>query len=204
MIYIVGLGPGHKDYIMPKALEILKKSNIIIGFKRALDSLEFIDNKKIYINKLSDINEYICDEKNRSMIISIVASGDPTFYGITNYIKSKATLEFQVIPGISSFQYLTCKLNMSWNNAYLGSLHGRKEDFLTVVNNHDLSIWLTDKENNPAILCEILHKEKVRCKVVIGENLSYEDEIITNGIPEEFMDKKYDSLSVFIVDRTSR
>ncbi|WP_236898304.1 precorrin-6y C5,15-methyltransferase (decarboxylating) subunit CbiE [Clostridium beijerinckii] len=204
MIYIVGLGPGHRDYIMPKALEILKKSNIIIGFKRALDSLEFIDNKKIYINKLIDINEYICDEKNRSIIISIVASGDPTFYGITNYIKSKATLEFQVIPGISSFQYLTCKLNMSWNNAYLGSLHGRKEDFLTVVNNHDLSIWLTDKENNPAILCEILHKEKVRCKVVIGENLSYEDEIITNGTPEEFMNKKYDSLSVFIVDRTSR
>ena len=204
MIYIVGLGPGHRDYIMPKALEILKKSNIIIGFKRALDSLEFIDNKKIYINKLIDINEYICDEKNRSIIISIVASGDPTFYGITNYIKSKATLEFQVIPGISSFQYLTCKLNMSWNNAYLGSLHGRKEDFLTVVNNHDLSIWLTDKENNPAILCEILHKEKVRCKVVIGENLSYEDEIITNGTPEEFMNKKYDSLIVFIVDRTSR
>lgn len=63
MIYIVGLGPGHRDYIMPKALEILKKSNIIIGFKRALDSLEFVDNKKIYINKLSDINEYICDEK---------------------------------------------------------------------------------------------------------------------------------------------
>ncbi|NRZ40706.1 precorrin-6B methylase 1 [Clostridium beijerinckii] len=49
-----------------------------------------------------------------------------------------------------------------------------------------------------------MHKEKVRCKVVIGENLSYEDEIITNGTPEEFMNKKYDSLSVFIVDRTSR
>lgn len=33
MIYIVGLGPGHRDYIMPKALEILKKSNIIIALK---------------------------------------------------------------------------------------------------------------------------------------------------------------------------
>ena len=39
MIYIVGLGPGHKDYIMPKALETMKKSDIIIGFKRAIDSL---------------------------------------------------------------------------------------------------------------------------------------------------------------------
>ena len=27
MVYIVGIGPGSKDYILPKAIEILKKSN---------------------------------------------------------------------------------------------------------------------------------------------------------------------------------
>lgn len=68
MIYIVGLEPGHKDYIMPKALVIMKKSNIIIGFKRALDSLEFIDNKKIYINKLSDLDKFIAGEHKVSII----------------------------------------------------------------------------------------------------------------------------------------
>jgi cobalt-precorrin-7 (C5)-methyltransferase len=125
MVYIVGLGPGHKDYIMPKALEIMKKSDIIIGFKRAIDSLEFINNNKLYINKLSDIDEVIFSEEYGD--ISIVASGDPTFYGITNYIKGKYYSEIEVIPGISSFQYLTCKLNMPWNDAYLGSLHGRKQ-----------------------------------------------------------------------------
>ena len=99
MIYIVGLGPGHRDYIMPKALEIMKKSDIIIGFKRAIESLDFIDNKKFYINKLSDIDQFIDDKENENKDalineqkinknISIVASGDPTFYGITNYIKS--------------------------------------------------------------------------------------------------------------------
>jgi cobalt-precorrin-7 (C5)-methyltransferase len=203
MIYIVGLGPGHKDYILPKALDILKKSNIIIGFKRAIDSLEFIDNKKLYINKLSDIDEYIYDEENKNIIISIIASGDPTFYGITNYIKKKAVLEFQVIPGISSFQYLTCKLNIPWNNAYLGSLHGRVEEFLDVINMHNLSIWLTDKENNPAALCKILCETKIKCKVIIGENLSYEDEVISEGDPEEFIGRTYNSLSIFIVDRTN-
>ena len=212
MIYIVGLGPGHKDYIMIKALEIMKKSNVIIGFKRAIDSLYFIDNKKIYINKLSDIDKFICceenkdvdiliSEKNEYKNISIVASGDPTFYGITNYIKSKTDLEIQVIPGISSFQYLTCKLKMPWNNAYLGSLHGRREEFLQKINNNELSIWLTDKENNPAMLCEILHEAKVKCKVIIGENLSYEDEIISEGNPEEFLNATYSPLSIFIVDK---
>lgn len=203
MIYIVGLGPGHKDYIMPKALEILEMSDIVIGFKRALDSLEFIQSKKLYISKLSDIDQYICDEKDKKAAVSIIASGDPTFYGITNYIKSKALLEFSVIPGISSFQYLTCKLSMPWNNAYLGSLHGRNEEFLDVVNKHNLSIWLTDKENNPSALCEILDNSKIKCKVIIGENLSYEDEVISEGKPEEFINKTYNSLSILIVDKVS-
>lgn len=199
MIYIVGLGPGHKDYIMPKALEIMEKSDAIIGFKRALESLDFIDNKKNYINKLSDIDEFLCCEENKH--ISIVASGDPTFYGITNYIKNKSTSKIEVIPGISSFQYLTCKLNMPWNNAYLGSLHGRTEDFLDIVNKNTLSIWLTDKENNPNVLCKILKEAKVKCKVIIGENLSYEDEIISEGSPLDFINNTYSSLSIFIVER---
>jgi len=201
MIYIVGLGPGHKDYIMPKALEIMKKVTVIIGFRRAIDSLDFIDNKKVYINKISDIDQFICYEENKHNDISIVASGDPTFYGITNYIKSKTALELEVIPGISSFQYLTCKLKLPWNNAYLGSLHGRSEEFLEKINNNKLSIWLTDKENNPAMLCKVLHDAEIKCKVIIGENLSYEDEIISEGSPEEFLTTNYSTLSIFVVDK---
>jgi cobalt-precorrin-7 (C5)-methyltransferase len=201
MVYIVGLGPGHRDYIMPRALEILKKSDIIIGFKRALDSLDFIQNKKVYISKLSQINDFLSDRKNNEFNIAIVASGDPTFYGITNYIKSKTDIEIEIIPGISSFQYLTCKLNMSWNSAYLGSLHGRKESFLDIISQYDLSIWLTDKENNPAELCKMLQEAKVLCKVIIGENLSYEDEIINAGAPIEFLNKTFSPLCILIVDK---
>ncbi|MVX63479.1 precorrin-6y C5,15-methyltransferase (decarboxylating) subunit CbiE [Clostridium chromiireducens] len=201
MIYIVGLGPGHRDYILPKALEIMKNSDIIIGFKRAIDSLDFIDNKKIYISRLSDIDELLNDEKSIYNNISIIASGDPTFYGITNYIKSKIDFEFKVIPGISSFQYLTCKLNLPWNDAYLGSLHGRKEQFLNIIDKHKLSIWLTDKDNNPAILCKSLNDKKIKCKVLIGENLSYEDEIINEGNPIDFISKSFNPLSIFIVNR---
>ena len=223
MIYIVGLGPGHKDYIMPKALETMKKSNMIIGFKRALDSLDFIDNMKVYINKLSDLDKFIVDENKVFLIndrnlnkdimnnnenlndnISIVASGDPTFYGITNYVKSKSFLNFEVIPGISSFQYLTCKGKMPWNNAYLGSLHGRSEEFINHINNNTLSIWLTDKENNPAVLCEKLCSAEINCRVIIGENLSYEDEIISDGNPKEFVNKDFSSLNVFIVDNLDK
>lgn len=200
MIYIVGLGPGHKEYIMPKALEVMQKCKIIIGFKRAIDSIGFINNKKVYINKLNELDEFISGKKNQEYDISIVASGDPTFYGITNYIKSKTDLEIQVIPGISSFQYLTCRLNMPWNNAYIGSLHGRIDKFLDVVREYKLSIWLTDKDNNPTALCKILSEAEIDCKVIIGEDLSYDNELISIGNPQEYLNKTFSSLNIFIVE----
>ena len=94
MIYIVGIGPGHPDYILPKAVKVMEQCDLIIGFKRAIDSLEFIPTEKVYMNKLSDLDKYICNNKiyeeypndndaeNSIKKIAVIASGDPTFYGI--------------------------------------------------------------------------------------------------------------------------
>ena len=76
MIYIVGLGPGHRDYMTKKALDILEKSDVILGFNRAIDSLDCIDKRKIKVKKISEILNIINDFKNEE-IISIIASGDP-------------------------------------------------------------------------------------------------------------------------------
>ena len=85
MLYIVGLGPGNKDYILPKAIEILKKSDVIIGFKRLINDLNFIDTNKIVINSLRETLDYI-QQNGQENIISLVASGDPTFFAISEYL----------------------------------------------------------------------------------------------------------------------
>lgn len=211
MIYIVGLGPGHEDYILPKAIKTLEKCDIVVGFRRALDSLKIDDFKKSYMRTLADVEKFISNKSDntddndyKDKNIAIVASGDPTFYGITNYIKSKAQVSFEIIPGISSVQYLTAKVKLPWNNAYLGSLHGRSDDFISKVREYDIAIWLTDKENNPSYLCEVLCKEKIDVDVIVGENLSYEDEAITFGKPEEFIGKEFSSLCIFVTDKSSK
>lgn len=202
MLYIVGLGPGHRDYMLNKTINILETSDVIVGFKRALDSLDFINKQKIYLKSLSDIDKILVSTEEK--VISVVASGDPTFYGITNYIKNNITEEFEIIPGISSFQYLTSKVKLPWNEAYLGSLHGRDEEFLKVINENNITIWLTDKKNNPQKLCGILNNASINCKVIIGENLSYGDERIIEGKPEEFIDQSFSDLSILIIIREKR
>ncbi|MCW6108965.1 precorrin-6y C5,15-methyltransferase (decarboxylating) subunit CbiE [Clostridium sporogenes] len=196
-VYIVGLGPGHKDYMLQGAINNLEKVDIIIGFKRAIESLDFIKNNKKIVNKLSEILDYI--KENRDKNISIVASGDPCFYGISNYIKNNYGGKIEVIPGISSYQYMMAKINESWQNSFLGSLHGREEEFIEKVKSHEKSIWLTDKNNSPDKLCKRLIENNIKAEVIVGENLSYSDEKIIKGKPEELENMSFGELTVVYI-----
>ena len=44
MVKILGLGPGHEDYIIPKVIKELEKSDYIVGFERAISSLKFLNS----------------------------------------------------------------------------------------------------------------------------------------------------------------
>lgn len=199
MVYVVGIGPGAREYILPKAIEVLNESEFIVGFSRAIDSLEFISGNKIKINSLKEIIKFLNESEDKK--ISIVASGDPTFFGIGEYIKKNYIGQIKVIPGISSFQYLTCKLEKAWSNAYTGSLHGRKDEFIKKVKENILTIWLTDNKNNPSEICKMLIINNIECTVIVGENLSYNDEIITIDVPKNLLEKKFSDLSIVMVER---
>lgn len=199
MVYIVGLGPGSKEYILPKAIEILNKSDKIIGFKRLVSDLAFIDKEKVAMSNLREILDYI-KENGESKIISLVASGDPTFFGISEYIRKNYPGNIVVIPGISSFQYLTCKLNKSWSTSFTGSVHGRSEKFIEKVSENKVSIWLTDNKNNAAFLCKLLSENNINCKVVIGEYLSYENERILEGRPSDFFSEEFSDMTILVVE----
>lgn len=200
MVYVVGIGPGNEDYILPMARKTMENSDFVLGFQRAMDSMSFLDvNKKVIVKSLKEIEDFI--KSNEDKNISITASGDPNFYGIVEYVKRQCCENCITVPGISSFQYLASRINKSWSGAHVGSLHGREEDFLKNVRLHRLSFWLTDKLNNPAALCEMLHKEGIDSTVYVGENLSYDDEKIWDGNPKEFINKEFASLNVMVVER---
>ena len=203
MVKILGLGPGHEDYIIPKVIKELEKSDYIVGFERAISSLKFLnsinDERFKRVKGLKEIIEFLNENKEKR--ISIVASGDPPFYGITNYICKNYEGEVSIVPGISSFQYLTCRVNKTWNDAFVGSMHGREENFIEVVKENKLSIWLTDKKNTHSELSKRLIENSIECTIYVGENLSYEDENITIGSPREICEKDYGDLSVIIIER---
>ncbi len=198
MIYIVGIGPGSYDYMLKKAENIINNSDYVIGFSRAIDTLEsIIKGEKIKVKTLKEILDYINILEGD---ISILASGDPLFYGIADYISKNFNGKFEIIPGISSFQYLTAKTKRVWSRAFLGSMHGREGEFLEHIKKNNKTIWLTDNKNTPKSLCEILIKNNIDCTVIVGENLSYNDERIVRGNPKEILNYEFSNLSVMMVE----
>lgn len=198
-VYIVGIGPGNKKYILPEAIEVMENSEVTVGFKRAMESIDHISANKKQVDNLKEIVTYIKD--NEDKVISIMASGDPCFYGITEYISRNYVGDVEVVPGISSFQYLFAKLKKSWQGATLGSLHGREEDFIKIVKDNKLSFWLTDKTNTPNVVAAKLLKEGIEGVMNVGENLSYEDERITTADLKEIVNIEFSELSVIIIEK---
>lgn len=165
-----------------------------MAFGRVSNSLKEVGRDFIQVNRVEDIINYI----NIHNDLLLLASGDPNFYGIVDFLKKKGVLINKVLPGLSSFQYMMSKLEKSWQGASFLSLHGRDEG-LEKVKKSELTIILTDKENSPSIISRNLKILGVKGIMYIGFNLSYDDEkIIKINIGQEVED--ISTLAVVVIE----
>ncbi len=184
MITVAGVGPGNPKYITLDVLDVIKNASNVVAFNRISNSLKSIRNDYIEVYTVKEVLKGIKDYDE----VLILASGDPCFYGILEYLKKKKVKVDKVLPGLSSFQYMMSKLNKSWHDAVFLSLHGRNENLVSIKNNL-LTILLTDKDNPPSSISEKLGKLGMKGKIYAGYNLSYpEEKIIEKNIGEKIKD----------------
>lgn len=194
MIKVVGMGPGNINYLTMEAINAIKYADRVIAFGRISNTAKIIVENIIEVNRVDDIIENL----DKSVNTAILASGDPGFFGIIDYLSRKDIVVDEVIPGISSFQYMMAKLKKSWQDALLISLHGR-EDKLDGVIKSRLSVILTDKKNNPNFISKRLKELGVIGKIYTGYNLSYDDEVIVvNDIGHEI--EMAGNISVVVIE----
>src|SRR5699024_10086409 len=142
-------------------------------FGRIGESLKGIRPDIHEVHRVANLLEYV--EKYDDLLI--LASGDPMFFGITNFLYKKGVTVDRILPGLSSFQYLTAFLGLPWQEAHFFSLHGRAFD-ISELKEHPLSIGLVDKHNTPTALSQALKTEGLQGQIIVGNYLSYENEKI--------------------------
>lgn len=204
MIHIVGLGPGNKEYILPIAMRIIKEASVVIGAKRNLASVLSEAKDDVKVMDLSVGFAYIGDyiKAHRDENIAMVVSGDSGFYSMRTFVQRYVTEAYiNLIPGISSLQYMYSRIGKGYEQAQWLSLHGRDCDLITHIKNRRPLGILTDQTQNNHYIAEQFKAEgNMDAVFYIGERLSYSDEKITRLTVDESLTYEADSLSVVVVD----
>ncbi len=218
MIYIVGLGPGSFGAMTRETYDAVAGADVLIGAARLLYSVPEGSHAELCKAVLpKDILAAIeAAADNGSEKITVLMSGDSGFYsgtrGLIPYLK-EAGLEYKVLPGISSVQVMSSRLGDPWQDWKLYSAHGKDCDAVRAVmesacegpaEGSDVrkkTFFLTGGDLGPSDLASQLTEAGLGdLRIWIGEDLSYDDEKITETTCREAAAGDFDVLAVMLAD----
>ena len=212
MVYVVGVGPGSGLYLTRAAEEIIDKAQLLIGGTRNIEfirtSLGLKEGQDTFVlgSDLASMMDQI--EKNLDKDIVVLASGDPSIYGIADYInrtmsnKEGSATETNripsqmdsiqgkenlvIVPGISSIQYAFSVFKIPMNDLYITSSHGRQPDY-DFIFMHDKLALVTDSKIGPRQIAQEVKDRGLDYSFYVGENLSYHNQRLTVGSADDIL-----------------
>lgn len=110
-IYVVGIGPGNKENMTIRAVEVLKECDIIIGYSKYIELLkEFSVGKKLISSAMKKEQErcrLTVEKAEEGHCVALVSSGDSGIYGMAGILlqtalAKKSKIEIEIIPGLTS------------------------------------------------------------------------------------------------------
>lgn len=199
-VNIIGIGPGNPELLTGQARQAIADSNILIGDKRMLAA--FGAGKRLFDTiKTSEIAAVCQDADAEKDTVAVLVSGDVGFFSLAKTIAGKLPdCDCHRYCGISSLVYFAQQLEMSWDDAKIVSMHGRKQNLIAAIAQNNKVFSLTGGEHSPNALCRQLCEHGLETvDVYVGENLSYPEEKITHGTAEEISKLEFPSLSVMMI-----
>ncbi|WP_304083514.1 cobalt-precorrin-7 (C(5))-methyltransferase [Peptostreptococcus stomatis] len=212
MVYVVGVGPGSGLYLTRAAEEIIDKAQLLIGGTRNIEfirtSLGLKDGQDTFVlgSDLASMMDQI--EKNLDKDIVVLASGDPSIYGIADYINRTMSRQedpatktnripsqrdsiqgkenLVIVPGISSIQYAFSVFKIPMNDLYITSSHGRQPDY-DFIFMHDKLALVTDSKIGPRQIAQEVKDRGLDYSFYVGENLSYHNQRLTVGSADDIL-----------------
>ena len=199
MITVVGMGPGNPDFIFEAGKQAIREADFVIGSKRQLEMVQLEQDKACLLPP--NFQELRCllltciDDQ-----LVILASGDPLTYGIGNWLlKTFEAKKVRIIPGISAIHYLFSQVQLSMEDCFITSSHGRTPDFDRIATMPKVGM-VTDKKIGPYQIAQEVLKRGGKKKMLIGESLSYPNQRLRWYLLKEVPDEDYEMNVVVIVD----
>lgn len=203
-VFIIGMGPGGLDYLLPAAKREIYRANCLIGAGRLLSLFSHQNKKKIRMDgHFKEVISYIKKNKDKERI-AVLVSGDPGLYSFLGQIQLALKKEaYVVIPGISALQIAFAKIGESWQDAKIISIHGRKIGGLAKeVKDSDKVFLFTDTKFPPEKIAGYLLNNGIKNRrAVVFEALTYPNERIVESDLKELSKKRGFGLCAMVIKK---
>lgn len=199
ILHLISMGLGNPASLTLEARDALEKADCIIGARRLIEAAQM--QKPSFASILPhEICAYLAEHPGYHSP-AVLFSGDVGFYsGAKKLLPMLKDYEVKLYPGISSLQALCAKTQISWDDAFITSMHGRSMDIAQAVRQHPKVFTLVGGTNRAQSLCKQLSGAGLGAvELHIGERLSYPDERITTGLAEDLQHLSFDALSAVLI-----
>lgn len=217
-VYAVGVGPGSPDYITKIVESIIHSSDVVVGYKYTLKTIEkLLLGKEVFeITMQTQEEVYQKIQKNLGKKILIIP-----FTGDVNFSESEVVDrlieifgDIQIIPGISSIQVAASKAKVPLDKSKIITMHistsiEREKIELQKALLDGFSVVLVPrpwpkeptKHFMPSEIAFYLKKngfDTMKLKIHVFENLTTDKETVFVGMVKDLEGKEFSDLSVMV------
>jgi cobalt-precorrin-7 (C5)-methyltransferase len=221
-VYAVGVGPGSPDYITKIVEAIIHSSDVVVGYKYTLKTIEeLLLGKEVYeITMQTQEEVYQKVQKNLGKKILVVP-----FTGDVNFSESEVVDrlieifgDIQIVPGISSIQVAASRAKVPLDKSKIITMHistsierEKIELQKALLDGFNVVLvprpWPKDPSKHfmPSEIALYLKKngfDTKKLKIHVFENLTTDKETVFVGMVSELEKKEFSDLSVMVFDQS--
>ena len=190
----------------------MRKAAIVIGAERALDLFREDIKQESHVlkaEKLDQMIQHAVTSAREGKPVALVSTGDPTFFGLLRPLleKSPNDIELEIVPGISSIQICTSRLQICLEEiGVILSFHGQSDAgrrrLVEAVANGRLAMIIPDpKSFQPDQISKYLIDSGIDPKTpaAVCENLTYVNERITESDLRTVSSEKFGPMCLMVI-----
>ncbi len=187
-ITFLGTGLGSRETMTVEAVNACRDADCIIGAPRILDTLEAFEKPMIPFSRSEEIISFLLEHPEYRKTV-IAFSGDVGFYSgakrlIEKLEEEEAFSNYQIhmVSGVSTVSYFAAKLQISWDNMVLMSVHGREQNLAGAIRKNEKVFALaSDAASIRSIADRLVSLGMGEVEMYVGVDLSYPTEQICRG-----------------------
>lgn len=184
-IDLIGIGMDGRDTLTIEAQHAIQQAELLIGAKRMTEPFAEMGKEVLVSYQPQEIAKAI--GQTSAGFVAVLLSGDCGFYsGAKALLPLLQAYDTRCICGISTPIYLAGRLQMSWQDWHLVSLHGMDANIARCVAAHEKTFFLLGGAVSVSTLCRHLCAYGLgEAQVYAGADLSLETEQMFQGTAAE-------------------